>query len=35
MISQFFQMDRLVVEGGASGKLKGRRGDIVRQKELG
>ncbi|PWW72915.1 complex 1 protein [Tuber magnatum] len=35
MISQFFQMDRLVIEGGASGKQKGRRGDIVRQKELG
>ncbi|KAG0642969.1 complex 1 protein, partial [Tuber brumale] len=38
MISQFFQMDRLVVEGELTighEKQKGRRGGIVRQKELG
>ncbi|KDN67132.1 putative complex 1 protein [Colletotrichum sublineola] len=32
---QFFQFDRLVVEGGAAGKQKGNKGDIVRQKDQG
>jgi len=35
VVSQFFQLDRLVVEGGKSGKQKGGRGDIVRQKDQG
>ncbi|KAL1883381.1 hypothetical protein VTK73DRAFT_8948 [Phialemonium thermophilum] len=35
VISQFYQLDRLVVEGGSSGKQKGKRGDIVRQKDTG
>ncbi|TAQ86160.1 hypothetical protein B7494_g5513 [Chlorociboria aeruginascens] len=35
VISQFFQLDRLVVEGGKSGKQGGRRNDIVRQKDTG
>ncbi|KAF2674053.1 hypothetical protein BT63DRAFT_449042 [Microthyrium microscopicum] len=35
VISQFYQMDRLVVEGGKSGKQKGGRGDIVRESETG
>ncbi|TDZ21290.1 LYR motif-containing protein 4 [Colletotrichum sidae] len=35
VVSQFFQFDRLVVEGGAEGKQKGEKGDIVRQTEHG
>ena len=35
VVSQFFQLDRLVVEGGKTGKQKGNKGDIVRQKETG
>ncbi|KAH8655064.1 hypothetical protein BGZ60DRAFT_418315 [Tricladium varicosporioides] len=35
VVSQFFQLDRLVVEGGKSGKQTGRRNDIVRQKDTG
>lgn len=31
VVSQFFQLDRLVVEGGKSGKQTGDKGDIVRQ----
>ncbi|KAI7224017.1 hypothetical protein KC333_g201 [Hortaea werneckii] len=35
VVSQFFQLDRLVVEGGKSGKQTGKAGDIVRQTEHG
>ncbi|KAJ9130428.1 hypothetical protein NKR19_g9893 [Coniochaeta hoffmannii] len=35
VISQFYELDRLVVEGGISGKQKGRKGDVVRQKDPG
>lgn len=35
VVSQFFQLDRLVVEGGKSGKQTGKQGDIVRQTEHG
>ncbi|KAK7740691.1 hypothetical protein SLS53_005159 [Cytospora paraplurivora] len=35
VISQFYQLDRLVVEGGISGKQKGSKGDVVRQKDQG
>ncbi|OAL56865.1 hypothetical protein IQ07DRAFT_555188 [Pyrenochaeta sp. DS3sAY3a] len=35
VISQFYQMDRLVVEGGKQGKQLGNEGGIVRQKEQG
>ncbi len=35
IVSQFFQLDRLVVEGGKEGRQKGGRNDIVRQKEPG
>ncbi|EKD21474.1 putative iron-sulfur cluster biosynthesis protein Isd11 [Drepanopeziza brunnea f. sp. 'multigermtubi' MB_m1] len=35
VVSQFFQLDRLVVEGGKSGKQGGRRNDLVRQKDTG
>ncbi|KAK3110011.1 hypothetical protein LTR53_016150, partial [Teratosphaeriaceae sp. CCFEE 6253] len=35
VVSQFFQLDRLVVEGGKSGKQKGNRNDIVRVKDQG
>lgn len=35
VVSQFFQLDRLVVEGGKEGKQKGGRNDIVRQKDQG
>ncbi|KAH7266009.1 hypothetical protein FSOLCH5_013077 [Fusarium solani] len=35
VISQFYQLDRLVVEGGISGKQTGKHGGIVRQKEQG
>ncbi|OBT50346.1 hypothetical protein VE04_08191 [Pseudogymnoascus sp. 24MN13] len=34
-VSQFFQIDRLVVEGGKSGKQKGKKGDLARQNETG
>ncbi|OBT67783.1 hypothetical protein VE03_03459 [Pseudogymnoascus sp. 23342-1-I1] len=34
-VSQFFQIDRLVVEGGKSGKQKGNKGDLARQNETG
>ncbi|KAF2270966.1 hypothetical protein CC78DRAFT_563559 [Lojkania enalia] len=33
VISQFFQLDRLVVEGGKTGKQKGGEGDIARVRE--
>ncbi|GAM43795.1 hypothetical protein TCE0_060r18898 [Talaromyces pinophilus] len=35
VISQFYQLDRLVVEGQKTGKQTGDRGDIVRQKDVG
>ena len=35
VISQFYQIDRLVVEGGKEGKQKGDRSDIVRVKDQG
>ncbi|KAI1652592.1 hypothetical protein F4813DRAFT_377528 [Daldinia decipiens] len=35
VISQFYQIDRLVVEGGISGKQSGKSGDISRQKDTG
>ncbi|KAI0384586.1 hypothetical protein F5Y04DRAFT_248662 [Hypomontagnella monticulosa] len=35
VISQFYQLDRLVVEGGMSGKQTGKSGDITRQKDTG
>jgi hypothetical protein len=35
VISQFYQIDRLVVEGGKEGKQTGDRNDIVRQKDHG
>ncbi|KAB5559670.1 complex 1 protein [Coniochaeta sp. 2T2.1] len=35
VISQFYELDRLVVEGGISGKQKGQKGDVVRQKDPG
>ncbi|KAG9655181.1 hypothetical protein KCU64_g6717, partial [Aureobasidium melanogenum] len=35
VVSQFFQLDRLVVEGGKTGKQTGSRNDIVRQTEHG
>ncbi|OAG37260.1 hypothetical protein AYO21_08559 [Fonsecaea monophora] len=35
VISQFYQLDRLVVEGGKTGKEIGDRGGIVRQKDTG
>lgn len=35
VVSQFFQLDRLVVEGGKTGKQKGNEGGIVRQKDTG
>ncbi|KAL1796902.1 hypothetical protein ACET3X_005442 [Alternaria dauci] len=35
VISQFYQIDRLVVEGGKEGKQKGNRNDIVRVKDQG
>lgn len=34
-MSQFYQLDRLVVEGGKTGKETGGTGDIVRQKDTG
>ncbi|KAI0532811.1 iron-sulfur cluster biosynthesis protein-like protein Isd11 [Xylaria digitata] len=35
IVSQFYQNDRLVVEGGMSGKQKGKSGDRSRQKDTG
>ncbi|KAI0487653.1 iron-sulfur cluster biosynthesis protein-like protein Isd11 [Xylaria cf. heliscus] len=35
VVSQFYQIDRLVVEGGMSGKQKGNSGDRSRQKDTG
>ena len=35
VISQFYQIDRLVVEGGKEGKQKGDHSDIVRVKDQG
>ncbi|KAL2009155.1 hypothetical protein VTN00DRAFT_7349 [Thermoascus crustaceus] len=35
VISQFYQLDKLVVEGQKTGKQTGQRGDIVRQKDTG
>ncbi|POS78325.1 complex 1 protein [Diaporthe helianthi] len=35
VVGHFFELDRLVVEGGISGKQKGNKGDIVRQKDQG
>ncbi|KAI6089383.1 hypothetical protein F4821DRAFT_231885 [Hypoxylon rubiginosum] len=35
VVSQFYQIDRLVVEGGMSGKQTGGSGDITRQKDTG
>ncbi|KAI9798603.1 MAG: hypothetical protein M1825_005301 [Sarcosagium campestre] len=35
VVSQFFQLDRLVVEGGTSGKQTGTEGGISRQKDTG
>ncbi|KAH9888626.1 hypothetical protein F4778DRAFT_754729 [Xylariomycetidae sp. FL2044] len=35
VVSQFFQIDRLVIEGGMSGKEKGKSGEITRQKDTG
>ncbi|KAJ1335848.1 LYR motif-containing protein 4 [Microdochium nivale] len=34
-IGQFFQIDRLVIEGGMQGKEKGNTGQITRQKDTG
>ncbi|ORY19840.1 hypothetical protein BCR34DRAFT_595286 [Clohesyomyces aquaticus] len=35
VISQFYQLDKLVVEGGKTGKQTGEEGSIVRQKDTG
>jgi len=35
VVSQFYQLDRLVVEGQKTGKQSGSKGDIVRQKDTG
>ncbi|KAM4063771.1 complex 1 protein (LYR family) domain-containing protein [Hirsutella rhossiliensis] len=35
VVGQFYQLDRLVVESGISGKDTGRNGEVVRQKEPG
>ncbi|OTA58611.1 hypothetical protein K449DRAFT_385590 [Hypoxylon sp. EC38] len=35
VISKFYQLDRLVVEGGMSGKQSGKSGDIARHKDTG
>ncbi|KAK2075144.1 hypothetical protein P8C59_009294 [Phyllachora maydis] len=35
VISQLYELDRLVVEGGISGKENGGQGEIVRQKDTG
>ena len=35
MLSQYFQLDRLVVEGQASGRQTGKKGDRARLKDTG
>jgi hypothetical protein len=35
VISQFYQLDRLVVEGGKEGKETGSHGEIMREKDQG
>ncbi|KAL6251391.1 hypothetical protein RBB50_001600 [Rhinocladiella similis] len=35
IVSQFYQLDRLVVEGGKTGEESGNHGGIVRQKDTG
>lgn len=35
VISQFYGIDKLVVEGGISGKQSGKSGEVVRQKDTG
>ncbi|KAF7508920.1 hypothetical protein GJ744_008629 [Endocarpon pusillum] len=35
VVSQFFQLDRLVVEGQKTGRQTGKEGDILRQKDTG
>jgi hypothetical protein len=35
VISQFYQMDKLVVEGGKQGKETGDHGGIMREKDQG
>jgi len=35
VVSQFYQLDRLVVEGGKTGKQLSSKADIVRQKDTG
>ncbi|KKY15677.1 putative iron-sulfur cluster biosynthesis protein isd11 [Diplodia seriata] len=35
VVSQFYQLDKLVVEGGKTGKQTGGAGGIVRQKDTG
>lgn len=35
VVSQFFQLDRLVVEGGKEGRQTGKEGGIIRQKDHG
>ncbi|KIW52459.1 hypothetical protein PV05_08093 [Exophiala xenobiotica] len=35
VVSQFYQLDRLVVEGGKTGKETGDHGGVVRQKDTG
>ncbi|OTB07306.1 hypothetical protein M426DRAFT_317993 [Hypoxylon sp. CI-4A] len=35
VVSHFYQIDRLVVEGGISGKETGKSGDVSRQKDTG
>lgn len=35
VVSQFFQLDRLVVEGGKEGRQKGAEGGIARVKDTG
>lgn len=35
VISQFYQLDRLVVEGGVQGKETGKHGGIIRDRDQG
>lgn len=35
VVSQFFQLDKLVVEGGKAGNEKGKNAGIIRQKDVG
>ncbi|RYP77783.1 hypothetical protein DL771_000880 [Monosporascus sp. 5C6A] len=35
VVGQFYQLDRLVVEGGMAGKESGKSGEISRQKDTG